>query len=111
MALNLPAQNLPFDCDYNAYLFQFNDIYALDLASGRSYEVASDVTPGNINAAAYNPSDGYIWGSLTSPEKSIVRIGKDFETTIFSFDELPLNNRYIGDVSGDGIYYLKGGGE
>lgn len=100
----------PFNCDYNAYLFQYNDVYAIDLASGGSYRVATDVTPGNINAAAYNPADGYIWGSLTSPAKSIVRIGKDFSTTTFYVDELPTNNRYVGDVSYTGMYYLKGGG-
>ncbi len=104
------AQELPFNCDFNAYLFQYNDVYALDLASGRSYEVATDVTPGSINAAAYNPTDGYIWGSLSSPAKTIVRIGKDFQTTTFTFEDLPNSNRYVGDISTAGIYYLKGGG-
>jgi len=110
MSLSIQAQDIPFNCDYNAYLFQYNDVYAIDLASGSSYQVAQDVTPGNINAAAYNPADGFIWGSLTSPAKSIVRIGKNFTTTTFYIDELPSNNRYVGDVSATGIYYLKGGG-
>lgn len=104
------AQSIPFNCDYNAYLFQFNDVYAIDLASGNSFEIASDITTGNINASGYNPVDGYIWGSLTSPSKTIVRIGKDFSTTTFFIDELPTSNRYVGDVSGEGVYYLKGGG-
>lgn len=104
------AQDVPFNCDYSAYLFQYNDVYAIDLASGSSYQVATDITAGSINAAGYNPADGFIWGSLSSPSKSIVRIGANFETTIFYIDELPLSNRYIGDVSMDGIYYLKGGG-
>lgn len=104
------AQDIPFNCDYNAYLFQYNDVYAIDLASGSSYQVASNVTSGNINAAAYNPADGFIWGSLTSPAKTIVRIGKNFTTTTFYIDELPTNNRYVGDVSQQGVYYLKGGG-
>lgn len=106
----IQAQNVPFNCDYNAYLFQYNDVYAIDLASGNSYTVATDVTDGNINATAYNPADGYIWGSLSSPEKSIVRIGKNFETTTYYIDELPSGNRYVGDVNLDGIYYLKSGG-
>ncbi|KAA5822334.1 T9SS type A sorting domain-containing protein [Algibacter amylolyticus] len=106
----LTAQSAPFNCDYSAYLFQYNDVYAVDLASGNSYEVASNVTEGNINATAYNPADGYIWGSLSTPQKSIVRIGKDFKTTTFYIDELPTNNRYVGDVSSNGVYYLKGGG-
>ncbi len=106
----LSAQNDPFNCDYNAYLFQHNDVFAIDLASGNSYEVATDVTPGKINAAAYNPADGYIWGSLSTPEKTIVRIGKDFQTTTYYIDELSSAGRYIGDISADGMYYLKGGG-
>ncbi len=106
----LTIQDAPFNCDYNAYLFQYNDVYAIDLASGNSYEVATNVTEGSINAAAYNPADGFIWGSLSSPAKTIVRIGKNFETTTLYIDELPTNNRYVGDISADGMYYLKGGG-
>ncbi|WP_282041585.1 T9SS type A sorting domain-containing protein [Winogradskyella flava] len=107
---SLAQEDIPFNCDYNAYLFQYNDVYAIDLASGNSYQVATDVTPGNINAAAYNPADGFIWGSLTSPAKTIVRIGKNFTTSTFYIDELPTSSRYVGDVSAAGIYYLKGGG-
>ncbi|WP_237275407.1 DUF6923 family protein [Tenacibaculum ovolyticum] len=108
IALN--AQNTPFNCVYDAYLFQYNDVYSIDLASGNSYLVAEDVTPGSINAAAYNPADGFIWGSLSSPAKTIVRIGNDFSTTTFYIDELPSSNRYVGDISATGVYYLKGGG-
>jgi hypothetical protein len=85
-------------------------VYSVDLASGSSSIVATDITPGNINAAGYNSKDGYIWGSLSSPSQSIVKIGKDFATTTYTFSELPTSNRYIGDISLDGIYYLKGGG-
>ncbi|WP_282039517.1 DUF6923 family protein [Saccharicrinis aurantiacus] len=101
----------PFNCDYNAYLFQKADVYAIDLASGSAYLVAVDVVQnGNINAAGYNPADGYIWASVTIPQKTIIRIGKDFSVTQFEVPELPESNRYIGDVSEDGIYYAKGGG-
>ncbi len=110
IGLEFYAQDIPFNCDYNAYLFQYNDIYAIDLASGNSYLTKMNVTEGSINAAAYNPADGFIWGSLSSPQKSIVRIGKDFNTTTYYIDELPLSNRYIGDISANGIYYLKDGG-
>ena len=85
-------------------------MYSVDLASGSSSIVATDITPGNINAAGYNSKDGYIWGSLSSPSQSIVKIGKNFETTTYTFSELPTSNRYIGDISLDGVYYLKGGG-
>ncbi|MBC6996868.1 T9SS type A sorting domain-containing protein [Cytophaga sp. FL35] len=106
----LQAQSEPFQCDYNAYLFQYNDIYAVDLASGSAYMVAENVTSGNINAAAYNSADGYIWGYLSSPSKSIVRIGKNFTTDIYNIPELPdSNNKYVGDISIDGIYYFRSG--
>ncbi len=104
------AQSEPFLCDYNAYLFQYNDIYALDLASGSSYLVSENVTPGNINGVGYNSTDGYIWGYLSSPQKTIVRIGKNFEVQQYTFPELTTNNKYVGDISIDGIYYFKGGG-
>ena len=104
------GQEDPFNCDYNAYLFQYNDIYALDLASGNSYLVKKDITPGNINAVGYNPADGYIWGSLSTPSKSIVKIGKNFSTETVYIPELPTSNRYVGDVREDGVYYLKPGG-
>lgn len=108
--VHIQAQDIPFNCDYSAYLFQYNDVYSIDLASGNSYLIAEDVTPGSINAAAYNPADGFIWGSLSSPAKTIVRIGKNFETTTYYIDELPNSNRYVGGISSEGIYYLKGGG-
>lgn len=110
IGLSINAQNEPFNCDYNAYLFQRNDIYALDLASGSSYLVKEDVTQGNVNAVGYNPADGYIWGSISTPAKSIVRIGKNFNVETFYIDELPTSGRFVGDVSSEGIYYLKGGG-
>ncbi|MFY9243461.1 MAG: T9SS type A sorting domain-containing protein [Polaribacter sp.] len=100
----------PFNCDYNAYLFQYNDIYALDLASGSSYLVKEDITDGSLNAVGYNPADGFIWASLSSPANTIAKIGKNFEVETFYIPELPSSNRYVGDVSSDGIYYLKGGG-
>ncbi|GGG34199.1 hypothetical protein GCM10011344_38690 [Dokdonia pacifica] len=106
----IQAQDVPFNCDYNAYLFQYNDVYAIDLASGNSYVTAENITEGNINAAGYNSADGYIWGSLSSPSKTLVRIGKNFTTTTYYIPELPNGNRYIGDVSLDGVYYLKSGG-
>ncbi len=105
-----PSYSTTFSCDINAYLFQSNDVYSVDLASGSSYEVATDITTGNINATGYNPIDGYIWGSLSSPEKTIVRIGENFNTTTYYVDELPNSDLNIGDVSKDGIYYLKADG-
>jgi hypothetical protein len=110
LGTTVQAQDAPFNCDFSAYLFQYNDVYAIDLASGNSYLAARDITPGNINAAAYNPADGFIWGYLSSPSRTIVRIGNDFLTTSFTIPELTTGNKYIGDISPDGIYYFKAGG-
>ncbi len=110
-SLKVQAQSEPFNCDFNAYLFQYNDMYAIDLASGSSYLVAENLTEGNINAAAYNTTDGYIWGYLSSPQTSIVRIGKNFQTDVYTIPNLPNNgNKYVGDISNDGIYYIRAGG-
>jgi len=106
---NFAQEDIPFNCDYNAYLFQFNDVYAIDLASGSSYLVHENVTDASINAAAYNPTDGFIWGSLKG-SKDIVRIGKNFTTSVYNVPELPNYNRYVGGISAQGMYYLKGSG-
>jgi hypothetical protein len=99
----------PFNCVEPAYLFQYNDVYSVNLASGSSNLLAADITPGFINATGYNSKDGYIWGALTSPSQSIVKIGENFETLTYTFSELPNTNIFVGDVSLDGIYYLKSG--
>lgn len=109
-SMQLNAQSEPFNCDYSAYLFQYSDVYAIDLASGRSYLVAEDIVPGKINANAYNPVDGYIWGSLSTPSQSILRIGKDFSTTTHTIPEIPGGNKYVGDINFEGQYYFKAGG-
>lgn len=104
------SQNQPFNCVENAYLFQMNDVYAIDLASGISTLVATDVTSGNINATAYNPTDGYMWGYLSTPSNTIVRIGNDFSVTTYYIPELTTGSKYVGDIDNDGIYYFKAGG-
>ncbi len=104
------TSDTPFNCDYYAYLFQYNDVYSIDLASGSSLLVAENITDGNINAAGYNNADGYIWGSLSTPSKSIVRIGKNYNTDTYYIPELPSSGRYIGDIDPNGMYYLKPGG-
>ncbi len=108
--ISFSQSTTPFNCDYYAYLFQFNDVYSIDLASGNAILQAEDITEGKINAAGYNNKDGYIWGSLSTPDRSIVRIGKDFKTDIYEVPELPAAGRYIGDIDSNGMYYLKPGG-
>ncbi len=101
------AQNEPFNCVYNAYLFQYNNIYALNLASGNSILVAENVNSSRINAAAYNSADGFLWGFLQEKPKTLIRIGKDFKSTEYTIPSIPADgtNSYVGDISLTGIYY------
>ncbi|TMM53728.1 T9SS type A sorting domain-containing protein [Maribacter algarum] len=108
-SFQLNAQSEPFNCDYSAYLFQYADVYAIDLASGRSYLVAEEIVSGKINATAYNPTDGYIWGYRSEPSKSITRIGKDFATETYTIPELTTGNKYVGAINSKGIYYFRSG--
>jgi len=114
LSFTLKAQQEPFYCDYNAYLFQYNDVYAIDLASGSSYLVATDICDGIINGAGYNPADGYIWGYQNNVgTKSIIKIGKNFNVSTYEIAEIPdttTNGKYIGDISVSGIYHFKGSG-
>lgn len=108
-SFNLFAQDEPFNCVYDAYLFQYNDIYAVNLASGTSILVSENIVEGKINAAGYNSVDGYLWGFLQSKSKTLVRIGKDFQKNEYEITSLPDggSSSYIGDISIDGIYYFK----
>ncbi len=95
----------PFTCVTEAYLFQTNDVYAQNLASGAATLEGMDLALDNINAVGYNQKDGYIWGSLRFPDNTIIRIGKDYSTTTY---EIPgAGFSYVGDVNENGIYYLR----
>lgn len=102
--------NGPFTCEVYAYLFQGNDVYSVDLASGQTILEASNIINGTINATAYNPRDEYIWGSVSNPDKAIARVSNDFTVETFVIDGLTSSNSYIGDINADGIFYLKPGG-
>ncbi|AUC15355.1 hypothetical protein BTO06_09465 [Tenacibaculum sp. SZ-18] len=97
----------PFNCVTEAYLFQSNDVYAQNLASGIATLDGIDIDPSVINGVGYNPADGYIWGSLKSPSNTIVRIGNNYEVTKYTINNAPYS--YVGDVNHNGIYYLKNG--
>lgn len=101
----------PFNCVYSAYLFQHNDIYAVNLASGSSILVKEDIVPTKINAAAYNNADGFLWGFVKDKPKTIIRIGKDFEATEYEISSMPTSGAwsFVGDIDLNGIYYYKSG--
>ena len=104
----LLAQTNPFNCVEEAYLFQANDVYAINLASGSAILDGVDVDPSNINGVGYNRKDGFIWGSLKSPSNTIIRIGEDYQATTYTLPSAPF--AYVGDIDENGIYYLKNGG-
>ncbi|WP_442265999.1 DUF6923 family protein [Tenacibaculum sp. ZS6-P6] len=97
--------NEPFNCVTEAYLFQTNDVYTVNLASGSSSLDGIDLALDNINAVGYNEKDGYIWGSLRFPDNTIIRVGKDYSTTTFLIPGASYS--YVGDVNQNGIYYLR----
>ena len=103
------TNSTPFNCRTEGYLTQENDLYSVNLASGQTTLQAENITTNNINATAYNPVDGYLWASLSST-KSIVRIGDNFVTDTYTISALPNENRYIGDINADGVYFLKPAG-
>lgn len=106
---NLIGQN-PISCITDAFLFQQNDIYTIDLASGYSTLAKVDATPGNINAVAYNPTDDYIWGALSTPDQAIVRIDNNYNAEVHIIENLGSSNAYIGGIDNNGIYHMKPGG-
>ncbi len=99
----------PFNCRTEGYLTQQNDLYSVNLASGQTALQAENITTNNINATAYNPVDGYLWASVSSG-KNIVRIGDNFATNTYTISALPNENRYIGDINANGVYFLKPSG-
>lgn len=105
----ISESNQPFNCVYNAYLFQYNDVYAVNLASGTSLLVAENITSNTINASAYNNVDGYLWGFLNNEPKTLVRIGNDFSTNKFKINTIPdgINFSFVGDINKDGVYHFK----
>ena len=105
---NILAQTAnPFNCVEEAYLFQANDVYSINLASGSAILDGMDVDPSNINGVGYNRKDGFIWGSLNSPANTIIRIGENYEATTYTLPSAPF--AYVGDIDENGIYYLKNG--
>lgn len=110
----------PFVCaDGGRYLFQDNPTiaYRYDLATG----TATAMNGGNplipsganrqINATGYNQVDNYIWGAVVGTSQ-IARIGSDWSVQTFNVTGLPTTaGMNVGDVSADGIYYVRSGGE
>jgi len=97
-----------FTCSEDAYLFNGypnSDAYTIDLSSG-NYKLQKSSIPNRINATGYNIKDNYIWGYDLDAHK-ILKIDADYKITSYKVSNLPDLKYYAGDVSKDGILYLK----
>jgi CshA-type fibril repeat protein len=114
----LATSQPPFRCgDSKSYLFQQAPTVALeyDLTTG----ITTPVNDGNplvagatINAIGFNPVDNYIWGSITlgsTYTNHIARVGSNYSVQIFEIKDLAPGGYNTGDISLDGILYLRNG--
>ncbi|KID59232.1 uncharacterized protein G6M90_00g080350 [Metarhizium brunneum] len=108
--------NLP--CS-SAYLIQnrdtgsgLNELYEVDLASGKTTLVNGNVNagpPGSaINAIGFNSRDSFMYGTATNAAngtRNLIRVGAGGKTTVLpiqiSFDTV------VGDVAANGQYYIR----
>ncbi|NOZ89675.1 MAG: hypothetical protein GXO60_00155 [Epsilonproteobacteria bacterium] len=106
---NLPPDNTKsFICNSDAYLFNgypYTDAYTIDLSDG-NYNLVKSAIQNRINATGYNVKDNLIWGYDINSHK-VIKIDADYNVTSYDIPQLPDNSYYAGDVSMDGILYLK----
>ncbi len=101
---------IPFNCTSDAYLFQYNDVYRVDLASGQSSLIRQNLTKSDMNAAAYNPRDGFLWAALSEPDETVIRFGRDLNVEEYIIPDF-IDDASIGDIDRTGKYYVKADGE
>ncbi len=95
-------------CGSVAYIFQGNPtgVYSLDLASGYYNTVMNPVLPGvKLNAVGFDPINEYLWAA-DQASAELVRVDAGFNATTYTVSGLPVNNYYVGDINGSGIYFL-----
>jgi len=85
-------------------------LYNVDLANGQSSLLKENLTKADINASAYNPTDGYLWGTLSEPDHMLVRVGRDLEAAEFVVVGA-ISAATVGDIDRVGKYYAKADGE
>lgn len=112
-----PASPIPFVCGAGApgTLFQQQptDVFSVDLITGASTQVGSDVFAGNLNAAGYNPADDYMYAFSNSGGGSIYRIGSDWSPESIgmpsNWNTVPAGIRTglnVGEFDADGHYWV-----
>ena len=101
-------------CDTRAFLFQSTptDIFSIDLVTGGSTQVGTDVSPVNINAVGYNPLDNYIYGmDSAATGTGLIRVGSDFTVQTLGFPTgLPTTVGFnLGEFDNNGHYWVNSG--
>ena len=111
---SLSNQNFPLDpnttslasCTVSAFLFQNNpsDVYGLNLATGSSNLLASDIGGIHVNGIGFNPLDNFIYGaSNTVTNGSIAKVDGNFNVSYLGpIVGLPTTSYVVGDISPDG---------
>jgi hypothetical protein len=111
--INCSYGQTPFACSSPlGYITAVNagsvSAYAVNLANGTGTLQAANFYTGDINAIGYNVTDNFIWGKVTGAS-SVVRMGSNWTTTVFSVSGLPTGVINVGDVSAAGVLYMTSG--
>ncbi|OQX73950.1 MAG: hypothetical protein B6D59_04060 [Campylobacteraceae bacterium 4484_4] len=100
----------PIGCIQDGILFQNkpSDVYQLDIVTAGMTKI--NKLPNYINAAGYNPKDGFVWGyDQNRRDGTILRVGKEgmaYKVTSFGPIEGLGGGFITGDVNEKGELYL-----
>ncbi|KAF4954779.1 hypothetical protein FGADI_5077 [Fusarium gaditjirri] len=107
-----PAATVSFNCDVYGYLMQKTALYRVEITSGKTTLIKSDVGPGGwINAIGYNRFDNYIYGMhMDDTGSQVIRIGGDGGWTLLG---TRTNDRLVqmGDIDNQGRFWISNQGE
>ncbi|KAF4462830.1 Agglutinin 2 [Fusarium albosuccineum] len=101
------AQSTAFKCDVYGYLIQKRALYRVDIASGSSTLIASNIGPGGyINGIGYNRHDNQIYGMvMTSTGSTLIKIGADGTWSLLPAT-VSSRNIIMGDIDSNGNYWI-----
>jgi len=108
IVINDEEELKPFTCSQDAYLFNSKNpskIHTINLTDGSTKQVGM-IDSRFINGAGYNIKDDLIWGYDIN-NNEVIKVDADFNVVGYKIDNLPKGKYYAGDVSQDGILYLK----